>query len=484
MPVRVNAKGPAEFVRDHLGAGTDYVGSCFKAYKLYLRQHGYRRNMPGRESFSRLFWQLRLLGAIQLVREEPIGTSPSALAWAGGGLLGVDGLNKPSPRRFYRVANAQHAAWRSPEKAYREARGLGLIIRRKEPKPPKPPKRERVIKPLEEGLRELREKRDAERKAAAPAPIAPEEPVPPPKVVAPPKRRGRPPKAKPIEVKAEEQVPKAKRGRPALRPVTTYAPGSPEALKMEEQRKAAAAAKAVPAAPGRMTFEPMSPLAAQPGPKSVSVLISHLTGLRTLPPNTPGLADEVAKVALGMRAWVDRLDTISEYLKKEADPEKADQLPKLQYMSDISLKAADALEGRDLAAAIYALDEMYPTPDILERQANEFLPEILLFMATPDSVVRDVRRRGAEEEPLRQVGRGEVLRKLEDLEERLRLHYDRVLDAIGMRSNAPNLRRLEKLAKALEDTEAALPEVVNALQAGDPERYRRALQALSQCCRW
>ena len=35
MPTRRNAKGPGEFIRDHLSdsAGRDYVGSMYQAYK-------------------------------------------------------------------------------------------------------------------------------------------------------------------------------------------------------------------------------------------------------------------------------------------------------------------------------------------------------------------------------------------------------------------------------------------------------------------
>ena len=44
MPVRLNAKGLGEFIRDHLQepqtGGRDYVGSMYQAYKDHLRSAG------------------------------------------------------------------------------------------------------------------------------------------------------------------------------------------------------------------------------------------------------------------------------------------------------------------------------------------------------------------------------------------------------------------------------------------------------------
>ena len=44
MPARLNAKGPGEFIRDHLQdpqtGGRDYVGGMFQAYRAHLRTTG------------------------------------------------------------------------------------------------------------------------------------------------------------------------------------------------------------------------------------------------------------------------------------------------------------------------------------------------------------------------------------------------------------------------------------------------------------
>ena len=81
MPVRLNAKGPGEFIRDHLQeprtGGRDYVGSMYQAYKEHLRSAGIRR-LPCRPVFHKYIWLLKETGAIKVDGAEAIslGSTP------------------------------------------------------------------------------------------------------------------------------------------------------------------------------------------------------------------------------------------------------------------------------------------------------------------------------------------------------------------------------------------------------------------------
>ena len=67
MPARLNAKGPGEFIRDHLQdpqtGGRDYVGAMYQAYKGHLRHAGVRK-LPDRLVFHKYIWLLKETGAI------------------------------------------------------------------------------------------------------------------------------------------------------------------------------------------------------------------------------------------------------------------------------------------------------------------------------------------------------------------------------------------------------------------------------------
>ena len=65
MPVRLNAKDPGEFIRDHLQevGGRDFVGAIYQAYKNHLRGAGARK-LPCRTTFHTYVWLLKETGAI------------------------------------------------------------------------------------------------------------------------------------------------------------------------------------------------------------------------------------------------------------------------------------------------------------------------------------------------------------------------------------------------------------------------------------
>ncbi|KKM22503.1 hypothetical protein LCGC14_1624740, partial [marine sediment metagenome] len=72
MPLRLTAKGPGEFMRDHLvdAGGMDYPQSIHKAYKAYLRDRGFR-NGASRASMSKYIWLANQLGLIAFDHAEP-----------------------------------------------------------------------------------------------------------------------------------------------------------------------------------------------------------------------------------------------------------------------------------------------------------------------------------------------------------------------------------------------------------------------------
>lgn len=81
MPVRLNAKGPGEFIRDHLQepqtGGRDYVGSMYQAYKEHLRGAGVR-TLPCRITFHTYVWLLKETGALISARPQ---VCPRGASW-------------------------------------------------------------------------------------------------------------------------------------------------------------------------------------------------------------------------------------------------------------------------------------------------------------------------------------------------------------------------------------------------------------------
>ncbi|GEM_PF-6872567 len=63
----LEAKGPDEFIRDHLQepstGGRDYVGAMYQAYKNHLRSAGVHK-LPCRLTFHKYVWLLKESGAI------------------------------------------------------------------------------------------------------------------------------------------------------------------------------------------------------------------------------------------------------------------------------------------------------------------------------------------------------------------------------------------------------------------------------------
>lgn len=142
MPVRVMAKPPGEFMRDHLVAvgGLDYPQSMFRAYKEHLISVGVKPDCS-RTSWSKYIWLAHRLGLIEFDHaEEPT-------FWNGI----VDGVDvpaeyeresrpqAPSPRHYYRIVNPADPRWVRLEASYRES--IGFEVPPPAPRPaPKPPK--------------------------------------------------------------------------------------------------------------------------------------------------------------------------------------------------------------------------------------------------------------------------------------------------------------------------------------------------------
>ena len=140
MPVRLNAKGPGEFIRDHLQepstGGRDYVGSMYQAYKDHLRSAGVR-HLPCRLTFHKYVWLLKETGALVFDGAEAISFSaepPEDLPPDYEPSCGM-----PAPRHFYRILDAQSAAFLKPEAIWRAQRGFPAPV--VAPRPPVVPPR-------------------------------------------------------------------------------------------------------------------------------------------------------------------------------------------------------------------------------------------------------------------------------------------------------------------------------------------------------
>jgi len=147
VPVRLNAKGPGEFIRDHLLepeiGGRDYVGAMFQAFKDHLRDAGYR-NFPCRLSFHKYVWLLKETGALVFDEAEPIAFGFTPLEALPTGYQ--PGCGMPAPRHYYRMVDPQHQAFLQPEAVWRQLRGLGPPVVARRPlvrvaplAPPPPP---------------------------------------------------------------------------------------------------------------------------------------------------------------------------------------------------------------------------------------------------------------------------------------------------------------------------------------------------------
>ena len=121
MPARIKAKGPGEFIRDHLTdapENRDYVGAMYQAYKAHVRGAGYRA--PGRLSFHKYVWYLNQTGALVFDGAEPSGWDGAPPPPPGYSPT----CASPAPRHYYRMVDPDHLAFRGPEAAWRQQQGL------------------------------------------------------------------------------------------------------------------------------------------------------------------------------------------------------------------------------------------------------------------------------------------------------------------------------------------------------------------------
>jgi len=167
MPVRVLAKPPGEFMRDHLVAagGIDYPQAMYKAYKEHLKSVGIKDGCS-RESWSRYIWLANRIGLIEFDHAE-------APAYWNGIVDGVEvpiGYEResrpqaPSPRHYYRLIDPTDERWIRLEASYRESIGFEVPPpaprpaprlpkvekappKLKKPPEPKPARKVRVVKP-------------------------------------------------------------------------------------------------------------------------------------------------------------------------------------------------------------------------------------------------------------------------------------------------------------------------------------------------
>ena len=120
MPLRLNAKGPGEFIRDYLQepqtGGRDYVGSMYQGYKDHLRTAGVRK-LPGRLTFHKYIWLLKETGAIIFDGAEAISFSADPPEDIPADY--EPGCGMPAPRHYYRIVDPQNPAFLKPEAIWR-----------------------------------------------------------------------------------------------------------------------------------------------------------------------------------------------------------------------------------------------------------------------------------------------------------------------------------------------------------------------------
>ena len=149
MPVRVRAKPPGEFIRDHMVdvGGMDYPQSIFNAYKLYLKTQGLKDGLT-RATMSHYIYLANRIGLIEFDHAE----SPSRWDGLENGFEVPDGYKRerrpfaPSPRHYYRIVAPTDDRWIRLEASYRE--GIGLEVGPMAPRPPiRPPAAEEAAPP-------------------------------------------------------------------------------------------------------------------------------------------------------------------------------------------------------------------------------------------------------------------------------------------------------------------------------------------------
>ena len=150
MPVRVRAKPPGEFMRDHLVAagGMDYPQSMYKAYKNHLKAEGLEDGCS-RASWSRYIWLANRIGLIKFDHAEA-PTYWNAIAdgvEVPANYVRESRPQAPSPRHYYRILDQNDPRWIRLEASYRES--IGFEVSPAMPRPaPKPPKEKKVpLKP-------------------------------------------------------------------------------------------------------------------------------------------------------------------------------------------------------------------------------------------------------------------------------------------------------------------------------------------------
>lgn len=156
MPVRVFAKTPGEFMRDHLVSvgGMDYPQAMFREYKAHLKAAGLK-NGCSRSSWSKYIWLANRLGLIEYDHAE----SPTFWNALVDGVPVPEDYEReprpqaPSPRHYYKIVDPNDPRWLRLEASYRESIGFEVppAMPRPTPRPvvekPPPPKRPKVVKP-------------------------------------------------------------------------------------------------------------------------------------------------------------------------------------------------------------------------------------------------------------------------------------------------------------------------------------------------
>ncbi len=141
MPVRVRAKPPGEFIRDHMVdvGGMDYPQSIFNAYKLYLKTQGLKDGLT-RATMSHYIYLANRIGLIEFDHAE----SPSRWDGLVNGFEVPEGYKRerrpfaPSPRHYYRILDPTDDRWIRLEASYRDS--IGLEVGPMAPRPPiRPP---------------------------------------------------------------------------------------------------------------------------------------------------------------------------------------------------------------------------------------------------------------------------------------------------------------------------------------------------------
>jgi len=156
MPVRVRAKPPGEFMRDHMVAagGIDYPQSMYRAYKTYLKAQGLRDGCS-RASWSKYIWLANKMGLITFDHAE----APAYWNAIENGVEVPVAYTResrpqaPSPRHYYRIVNPTDSRWIRLEASYRESIGIEVppafprVPIKAAPPPVKKPPKAKLPKP-------------------------------------------------------------------------------------------------------------------------------------------------------------------------------------------------------------------------------------------------------------------------------------------------------------------------------------------------